>query len=267
MADLANLFEGIIKRLDSRHKPEIIEVANRKTGEKITGHFLPNGDFKPLYASEPDAKFPPVTVYDQASLIAYLTRYGAKAIEGSSAILYVNQQGLTGVIDYGGEAKADYRRHAVKFPAAWNEDCKAAANSLVGSVGKWMDFDTFEELMGKCAPFVANFLQIDESLASIDGTETVKIKKTQRSLQLEVKGEVSSSVEIPKTIVVQLGFMGYPITAELPLRLQVSNKQVQFFLIDNGALTKAMTDIIRRIKADVAAQFENLLVMEGTIWA
>lgn len=267
MTDFANLFEGIIKRLDSRHKPEFITNYNDSTGVKTSGYFLPDGAFKTFWASEATAKFPAVTVFDQTSLIHYLTRYGAKAIFDYKAVLYVNQAGLAGVIDYGAEGSADYRRHVVKLPAAWNEDCKAAANSLVGSVGKWMDFDTFEELMGKCAPFVANFLQIDESLASIDGTETVKIKKTQRSLQLEVKGEVSSSVEIPKAIVVQLGFMGYPITAELPLRLQVSNKQVQFFLIDNGAMTKAMTTIIRQIKAEVAAEFQNLLVIEGNIGA
>lgn len=265
MTDFAQLFKGIIERLDSRHEPKIIQSINEKTGERITGHFLPSGDFRALWASDPTAKFPAVTVFDQTSLIHYLARYGATAIDQFKAVLYVNQQGLVGVIDYGAEGAADYRRHQVKFPAAWNEDCKVAANSLVGSVGKWMDFDTFEELIGKCAPFVANFLQIDESLASIDGTETVKIKKTARSLQLEVKGEVSSSVEIPKAIVVQLGFMGYPITAELPLRLQVSNKQVQFFLIDNGAMTKAMTNIIRQIKADVAKEFENLLVIEGSI--
>lgn len=265
MTDFAQLFKSIIERLDSRHKPEIIQSLNEKTGERITGHFLPSGDFKALWASDPTAKFPAVTVFDQTSLIHYLARYGATAIDQFKAVLYVNQQGLVGVIDYGAEGAADYRRHQVKFPAAWDESCRAAAQSLLSSVGRWIDFDNFEDLMAKCSPFVDNFLHIEEALSSIDGTETVKIKKTARSNQVEVKGEVSASVDIPKVIAVKLTFMGYPISAELPLRLQVANKQVQFFLIDNGAMTKAMTNIIRQIKADVAAQFENLLVIEGNL--
>lgn len=262
---IAALFERIFNRLDTRYKPELIKETNPKTGEPNIGYFKPDGSFHGLWIGEPTPKFPAVTVYDTASLIAYLERYGAASITGQAAILYVNQAGLTGVIDYGPQLEAARRGHQVKFPAAWDESCRTGAESICGATGKWISLDAFTALLDKCAPFLANFAALESATSSIEGTETTKVTKTATSTQLQTMGEVASKVDIPRAVAVQLSFMGQVVNAELPLRLKVDNKQVQFYLIDNGAITAAKARILTSIKQAIADHFDGLLVLEGTI--
>lgn len=262
---LAALFERVFNRLDTRYKPEIIYGENPKTGEETVGYFKPDGNYHLLWSGDPAAKFPAVTVYDTASLIAYLERYGAASIEAASAILYVNQNGLVGVIDYGAEAEPDYRKHQVKFPAAWDESCKTAADAITRAIGNWIDFDQFAGLLDKCASFIGNFAALESATASIEGSESTKIARTAASYQVQTSGEVASKVEIPKAVAINLLFMGQLVRTELPLRLQVKDKLVQFYLIDNGAITAAKARILTEIKQQVAERFDGLLVLEGTI--
>jgi hypothetical protein len=262
---LAGLFERIFNRLDTRHKSEIIESMNPKTGEKQIGYFKPDGLFQGLWVGEAMAKFPSVTVYDTESLVAYLDRYGSLAIESQRSVLYVNQNGLVGVIDYGIESASERRSHQVTFPAAWDEECRPAADLIIKATGRWIGFEAFTELLDKCAPVLANFAALESATSSIEGHESAKISRTARSYQVQVTGEVACAVEIPKVVAVQLMFMGQPVSAELPLRLTVKDKQVQFYLIDDGAITAAKARILTSIKQSVAERFAGLLVIEGTI--
>lgn len=262
---LAGLFERIFNRLDTRYKPEIIDSENPKTGEKQIGYFKPDGSYQGLWTGEATPRFPAVTVYDTESLAGYLERYGSRAIDGQRSILYVNQGGLFGVIDYGIEGSSEHRRHQVKFPAAWDEACRPAAELITKSVGRWIGFEQFVELLDKCAPALANFGALESATSSIEGHESAKISRTARSYQVQVTGEVACAVEIPKVVALQLIFMGQLVTADLPLRLTVKDKQVQFYLIDDGAITAAKSRILTAIKRQMAERFEGLLVIEGSI--
>lgn len=263
--DFAELFDRVFKRLDTRYEPKIIESKHPKTGAKVLGYFKPDGSYQVLSSGDEDPKFPAVTVYDEASLVKYLNHFATNTMTGGHSLLYVNQGGLFGVIDYGTEGDPLMRHERVTFPAAWDEACRPGAEAIMKCIGRWIEFDTFVEMLDKCAPFITNFAAIESATASIEGHESAKITRTSKSYQVQTSGEVACAVEMPKAVAVQLIFMGLLVRAELPLRLTVKDKQVQFYLVDNGAITAAKAEILSNIKRAVSSVLPGLVVIEGTI--
>lgn len=261
---LAELFKAVFDRLDTRFVAKV-ETLKDSTGSVHTGYFKPNGEWQSIVKGLPDPKFPAVKVYSAKSLVDYSNSHASRAIDEARSVLTVNRTGLQLYIDYGAGEGAERKEQGVTFPAAFDEECEGAAAAIKGALGKWTSLEAFDGLLDKCAPFIGNFIQLEEAASNMEGHESAKLKKTATSFQVEVQGEVTCAVEIPKVMKIQLLFMGNPIQADVPLRLKVENKQVFFHLVDNGALAKAQMEVLRKIKTEVIAALPKLLVIDGTI--
>lgn len=261
------LAQQLFERMDRRIDPPTIQTINDpKTGAPVMGHFTPLGGWVPIATGEPKIhRFPPVFVHSAASLVAYATAHATEAIATGRALLAVNKDGLVLSIDYGAAEEAEARRHTVTFAAKFDEECEVAAKAILESLGKWVPLATFESLLDKCAPFIVNFAHLEEAACNMEGHETARIARTKQSYNVTVQGEVTSAVDIPKVVSVVLGFMGHEIQAEIPLRLTVENKQVQFMLVDNGAIAKARMAVLKSIMGNVQSTLPNLLTISGRI--
>lgn len=266
---ITGLFDKVFQRLDTRYEPKLLpELKDPKTGAKQIGYFKPDGTLAVVWQGLPDPKFPPLSVFSAASMIAYIAHHANEAdgpIEMGRSILAVNQSGLHFIVDYGGAEEPERREHKVTFPASFDEECSAAAGAIKDALGRWIALESFDQLLDKCAPFIGNFAALESATSNMEGHESAKIAKTATSFQVQVIGEVACAVDIPKAVSVRLMFMGNPIEANIPLRLTVKDKQVLFHLVDNGAIAKAQMEALRKIKAEVVSAFPALLVIDGTI--
>ena len=261
---LAELFDKVFNRLDTRHKPELVTFA-KPNGALNGGFFTGDGRWSSLYEGLADPKFPAVKVFSAQSLIAYASTHASTEIAEKATILSVSRAGLRLVVDYVQHGDPQRREHVVEFPAVYDQECEAAAAAITGALGKWIVLDAFDALLDKCAPFIANFTALEDAASNMEGHETAKIAKTKTSYQVAVSGDVTCTVDIPKAVEVRLMFMGNPVAADIPIRLTVENKQVKFHLVDNGALAKAQMQVLRAIKAEVVAALPDLLVIDGSI--
>lgn len=262
---LAEVFSSIKQAIEPRFKPEIIDYTDPKTNAVKRGYFGPDGKWNALADGASDAKFPPVKVFSAVSMIEYAKSHAGEAIKDGRALLTVNKNGLRLSIDYGAKEEPERTEHVVTFPASFDEECEVAARAIVTSLGDWLPLKDFDAILDKCAPFIANFLALEEAAYNMEGRETAKSVPSKTGYQVQVTGEVSCVVEIPKTVSVRLLFMGNPISADIPLRLTVENKQIKFHFVDNGAIAKAKMDVLRKIKAEIVTGLEGLLVIDGTI--
>lgn len=264
---LAEFLQTIFARLDIKTaSPIVVNFTNPKDQSIVTGYFNHDGGWCPLAASGPkEFKFPSVIVHSADSLVDYAKAHADMAIEEGRAILYTNRTGLFLSIDYGAGEEAEEMKHRVAFPAAFDEECEVAASAIKDALGKWISLAVFDSLLDKCAPFIKNFAHLEEAASNMEGHETAKIAKTASSFQVQITGEVSCAVDIPKIVAVELLFMGHVISAEIPLRLTVQDKQIKFHLVDNGMIARAQMAVLRSIKAAVRAELGPLLSIDGKI--
>lgn len=220
-----------------------------------------------------------VQCLDAQALVAYLARHA----KPGESIVFANESGLTAVTNYCRQPEATakpedgaitapaildqagYGDRVVSMLASWSPDCAAAMAAIEAAAGRWISLDTMESLLDVAAPFIKDVLKVRDVLLDLDGVEAVSAKRTANGSSLQVGSSVQAKEDrqIPGSMVFGGRFMGQAVVMEMPLRVRVQTRAIQFHIVDNGAIRKAKMEAVSQ--AAQAVRAAGWFVTEGSI--
>lgn len=194
----------------------------------------------PLAKPEPVPRFGIVHVDTPKGLTDYLGRYA----DQETTAAFAGVGGITAICDYTADSgRPAAGRHRVVLAAKWSPDCDTAMRNIESKMGKWISLDEMDCLLELAAPLIESVMEVRGVLLDLEGKEVVSVKREATKATVTTGAEVSAKghAQIPSKIKLCAWYLGGIVQIEIPLRVRVDKRAIEFQLVENGSITAAKT--------------------------